>query len=593
MGKGIKTKTTVKDIKALDKSAVAAQRMKEAYIRTKDKAEHGVYGEENSPDEYASDRISSGMDTVTHEAVHQFDRQGRKGIKTTKENISKVKEEIQKRKAAAEQPKKQAEKQVARQTKQAADRFSEPVKTTRQERGAIKTLDRGQKSIKTVDRSRKTIKQASSTAKGTVKTASRSIKTAEKTAKASIKTTQQAAKAAQRSAQATARAARAAANAARAAARAAVAAAKVAVKATAAAVKAIIAATKALIAAIAAGGWVAVLVIIVICLIGMIVGSCFGIFFSGEDSGTGQTMQTVVREINIEYEERLEEIKTSHSYDVLEMSGSRAVWKEVLAVYAVKTTTDPDAAQDVATMNDTKKQLLKDIFWQMNEISSNTDTKTETVIETSDDGHGNIVETETTITRTYLYITVSHKTAEEMANQFGFNEDQREQMAELLADENNSLWSQVLYGITGGDGEIVTVALAQVGNVGGEPYWSWYGFDSRVEWCACFVSWCGAQCGYIDAGVIPKFAACASQGVPWFQERGLWQDNSYEPRPGDIIFFDWDNGGQDGESDHVGIVEKVENGRVYTIEGNSGDSCRQNSYPIGYYEIYGYGTPAY
>lgn len=84
-----------------------------------------------------------------------------------------------------------------------------------------------------------------------------------------------------------------------------------------------------------------------------------------------------------------------------------------------------------------------------------------------------------------------------------------------------------------------------------------------------------------------------SQGVLWFQERGLWQDNSYEPRPGDIIFFDWDDGGQDGSSDHVGIVEKVENGHIYTIEGNSGDSCRQNSYPVGYYEIYGYGTPAH
>ena len=444
-----------------------------------------------------------------------------------------------------------------------------------------------------MDRSRKTIKQASSTAKGTIKTASKSIKTAEKTAKASIKTSQQAAKAAQRTAQATARAARAAAHAARVAARTAVVAAKAAVKATVAAVKAIIAATKALIAAIAAGGWIAVLVIIVICLIGMIIGSCFGIFFSGEDSGTGQTMQTAVQEINTDYQENLDEIKASHSYDVLEMSGSRAVWKEVLAFYAVKTTTDPDNAQEVATMDDEKLELLKDIFWQMNEISSSTSTQTETVIETSDDGNGNIVETEVTITRTYLYITVSHKTAEEMADQFGFNEDQREQMAELLADENNSLWSQVLYGITGGDGEIVTVALSQVGNIGGEPYWSWYGFGSRVEWCACFVSWCANECGYIEAGVIPKFAACASQGVPWFQERGLWQDNSYEPRPGDIIFFDWDDGGQDGQSDHVGIVEKVENGRVYTVEGNSGDSVRQNSYPIGYYEIYGYGTPAY
>ena len=593
MGKGIKTRNIAeKGIKAIDKAAVASERMKEAYIRTRDNADHSLYAAESSPGEYASDRLSSGVDSVTHEAIHQFDKQGRKGIKTTKENISKVKENIQKRKAAAEQPKKQAKKQAARKTRQTADKISEPVRTLRQERGAVKTLDRGKKSIKTVDRGRKTIKQASATAKGTVKTASKSIKTAEKTAKASIKTTQQAAKAAQRTAQATARAARAAAHAARAAARAAVAAAKVAAKATIAAVKAIIAATKALIAAIAAGGWIAVLVIIVICLIGMIIGSCFGVFFSGEDSGTGQTMQTAVQEINTDYQENLDEIKTSHSYDVLEMSGSRAVWKEVLAVYAVKTTTDSDNAQEVATMDDEKLELLKDIFWQMNEISSSTSTQTETVIETSDDGNGNIVETETTVTQTYLYITVSHKTAEEMANQFGFNEDQREQMAELLADENNSLWSQVLYGITGGDGEIVTVALSQVGNVGGEPYWSWYGFGSRVEWCACFVSWCANECGYIEAGVIPKFAACASQGVPWFQERGLWQDNSYEPRPGDIIFFDWDDGGQDGSSDHVGIVEKVENGRVYTVEGNSGDSVRQNSYPVGYYEIYGYGTPA-
>jgi hypothetical protein len=595
MGKGIKTRVAEKGIKAIDKAAVASERMKEAYIRTKDKADHSLYAEEGSPGEYASDRLSAGVDNVTHEAVHQFDKQGRKGVQTTKENISKVKEKIQKRKAAAEQPKKQAARQAGQSTarwsgRQAADTVSEPAKAVRQERRAIKTLDRGKKGIKTVDRSRKTIKQASSTAKGTIKTTSKSIKTAEKTAKASIKTSQQAAKAVQRTAQATARAARAAAHAARVAARTAVVAAKAAVKATVAAVKAIIAATKALIAAIAAGGWIAVLVIIVICLIGMIIGSCFGIFFSGEDSGTGQTMQTAVQEINTDYQENLDEIKASHSYDVLEMSGSRAVWKEVLAVYAVKTTTDPDNAQEVATMDDEKLELLKDIFWQMNEISSSTSTQTETVIETSDDGNGNIVETEVTVTRTYLYITVSHKTAEEMADQFGFNEDQREQMAELLADENNSLWSQVLYGITGGDGEIVTVALSQVGNVGGEPYWSWYGFGSRVEWCACFVSWCANECGYIEAGVIPKFAACASQGVPWFQERGLWQLGSYEPRSGDIIFFDWDG---DMSADHVGIVEKVENGRVYTVEGNSGDSVRQNSYPIGYSDVLGYGCPAY
>ena len=592
MGKGIKTRNIAeKGIKAIDKAAVASERMKEAYIRTRDNADHSLYAAESSPGEYASDRLSSGVDSVTHEAIHQFDKQGRKGIKTTKENISKVKENIQKRKAAAEQPKKQAEKQAARKTRQAADRISEPVKTLRQERGAVKTLDRGKKSIKTVDRGRKTIKQAASTAKGTVKTASKSIKTAEKTAKASIKTTQQAAKAAQRTAQATARAARAAAHAARAAARAAVAAAKVAAKATIAAVKAIIAATKALIAAIAAGGWIAVLVIVIICLIGLLIGSCFGIFFSGEDSGSGYTMQNVVQEINDDYQQQIDTTKANLSHDVLEMSGSRAVWPEVLAVYAVKTTTDPDNPQEVATIDDSKKAILTDIFWEMNQISSRTETRTETVITETDDGNGNIVETETTVTQTYLYITVSHKTAEEMAAQYGFDEEQKEQLAELLAEENRSLWSAVLYGIYTEDGAIVSVALSQVGNVGGEPYWSWYGFDSRVEWCACFVSWCANECGYIDTGVIPKYAGCVN-GVQWFKDRGQWMDNSAEPAPGMIIFFDWDDeNGQDGLSDHTGIVEKVENGRVYTIEGNSGDSVRQNSYPVGHYEVLGYGCP--
>ena len=591
MGKGIKTRVAEKGIKSIDKAAVASERMKEAYIRTRDKADHSLYAEESSPGEYASDRLSSGVDSVTHEVIHQFDKQGRKGIKTTKENISKVKENIQKRKAAAEQPKKQAEKQAARKTRQAADKISEPVRTLRQERGAVKTLDRGKKSIKTVDRGRKTIKQASSTAKGTVKTASKSIKTAEKTAKASIKTTQQAAKAAQRTAQATARAAKATAHAARAAARAAVAAAKVAAKATIAAVKAIIAATKALIAAIAAGGWIAVLVIVIICLIGLLIGSCFGIFFSGEDSGSGYTMQNVVQEINDDYQQQIDTTKANLSHDVLEMSGSRAVWPEVLAVYAVKTTTDPDNPQEVATIDDSKKAILTDIFWEMNQISSRTETRTETVITETDDGNGNIVETESTVTQTYLYITVSHKTAEEMAAQYGFDEEQKEQLAELLAEENRSLWSAVLYGIYTEDGAIVSVALSQVGNVGGEPYWSWYGFDSRVEWCACFVSWCANECGYIDTGVIPKYAGCVN-GVQWFKDRGQWLDNSAEPAPGMIIFFDWDDeNGQDGLSDHTGIVEKVENGRVYTIEGNSGDSVRQNSYPVGHYEVLGYGCP--
>ena len=457
-------------------------------------------------------------------------------------------------------------------------------------------LPKKQAREKAADRVRR---RSADTARQSVKTAGRevqTIKTVERGEK-TIKTSQATAKAAQKSAQAAAKASHRAAQAARAAAKATAAGIKAAAKVTAAAVKAMITATKALIAAIAAGGWIAVAVIVIICLIGLIVASCFGIFFSGEDTGTGQTMQTVVREINEDYENQLDTIKANISYDVLEMSGSRAVWPEVLSVYAVKTTTDPDNAMDVATVDDARKAILKDIFWQMNEISSRTETSTETVIEESDDGNGNIVETTTTVTRTTLYITVSHKTAEEMADYFGFNADQRAQLAELLAEENNSLWAAVLYGIGVSDDTIVAVALSQVGNIGGQPYWSWYGFEGRVEWCACFVSWCANECGYIENGIIPKFAGCVN-GVQWFKDRGQWADNSIEPTPGMIIFFDWDSpngssGPQDGQSDHVGIVEKCENGIVYTIEENSGDSCRQRQYSVGYYEILGYGIPAY
>lgn len=423
----------------------------------------------------------------------------------------------------------------------------------------------------------------------------KSTEKAVKTSKTAIKTAEATAKATQKAAQAAAKAAQKAAEMARQSAIAAYKAAVIAAKAIAAAIKAIVAAIKELIAAIAAGGWVAVVVIVLICLIGLIVGSCFGIFFSSEDTGSTQTMQQVVQEINMDYQNQLDDIKNSHTYDELEMSGSRAVRPEVLSIYAVKTTNDPDNPQEVASMDDDKKQLLKDIFWEMNEISYETEEKTETVIVETDDGEGNIIEEEVEETTVYLYITVSHKTVEEMMAQYGFTEDQKAQVAELLA-QDGSMWAAVLYGIYGADDQIVAVALSQIGNVGGEPYWSWYGFSSRVEWCACFVSWCADQCGYIDTGVIPKYAGCVN-GVNWFKDRGQRADNDIEPAPGMIIFFDWDNKGnsgpQDGESDHTGIVERVEDGIVYTVEGNSGDSCRENHYAEGYYEILGYGIPAY
>lgn len=467
--------------------------------------------------------------------------------------------------------------QAPRQAELPVKRVKQPTQAMRQ---AAKDTGMGTKN--TIKRAQRTIKTAQHTAKTAPRTAKTAIKTADHTAK---------------TAQATARTARATAQAARITVKTTATAAKAAAKGASAAAKALLASVKALVTAIAAGGWVAILAIVVICLIcliGLIVASPFGIFFSGEDSGTGQTMPTVVREINQEYEGKLGEIERSAVHDRLELSGSRAVWPEVLAIYAVKTTTDPDNPQEAATMDEGKKELLKEIFWAMNEISHRTETATTTQTVETDDGKGNIMVEEVEVTATPLYITVAHKTADEMADLYNFTADQREMLAELLAEENSGMWSAILYGIGTGDGEIVAVALSQLGNVGGQPYWSWYGFESQVDWCACFVSWCANECGYLDAGVIPRFASC-SIGIQWFRERGLWQDGNYEPHPGDLIFFDWDDEdeGQDGAADHVGIVEKVEGGIVYTVEGNSGNVCREQQYAIGHYEICGYGTPNY
>lgn len=350
-------------------------------------------------------------------------------------------------------------------------------------------------------------------------------------------------------------------------------------KGVSAAAKAAAGAARSLGSLLLAGGGAALAVVLLVCLAGLVVGSAFGIFFSGEDSGSGQTIHTAIRAINQEYEDRLEGVRASHPHDALEMSGARAAWKEVLAVYAVKTTTDADGA-DVASVDEKKIQHLSEVFWEMNQIAASVEART----ETTEGEEGEAVEVETTV----LVVTVSHKTAWEMAELLHFDQNQREQLRGLLSEEYDGLWNELLYGIAGGSGDLVAVALSQVGQVGGEPYWSWYGFGSRVEWCACFVSWCAGQCGLLENGVIPKFASCGA-GVNWFQSRGQWLDGSATPEPGMVIFFKW-YGSDSLIADHVGIVERVENGRVYTIEGNSDNMVRQNSYPVGYGEIKGYGV---
>jgi cell wall-associated NlpC family hydrolase len=603
----IKTKNTVKDIKVFDRAADVSTHMKNIAIKSKSaaesansQAEHTQDAGYTSPSEYASDHVSSGARTTAEQAAHKLRNPRQKvadSMDKAKQQFENAKRQLPKsRQQAAEQAKQTAQKAQktatdlkgkadgARQTAEKAQKSVQQAKQTliRTRQSVRQTTEAARKTIKTSGRAEKGIKQSAKTIKATgknsVKAAKKGVKTAQQTAKTAAKTAKQAATAAKRAEQA-----------ARAATKAAVQTAKAATRVVIATVKAIVAATKALISAIAAGGWVAVVIILIICMIGLLVGSIFGIFFSGEDSGNGYTMPMAIQEINQDYADKVKEIRNTNAHDDVQMSGTRAEWKEILAVYAVKVNTDPDNPADVATMDEGKKELLKSVFGDMNILTHHTETKEVTEVTVEGDGE-DFTSTETTVTKTILYITVTHKTAAEMAEQYGFTAEQKTQLAELLSDQYADLWSAVLYGIHNGSGDIVAVAVSQIGNVNGEPYWSWYGFESRVAWCATFVSWCANECGYIDAGIIPRFAACQSQGIPWFKDRGIWQEPGYVPAPGDIIFFDWE---QDGNSDHVGIVEYVEGEVVHTVEGNTSNSCARRSYRLDSRNICGYGTPMY
>ena len=607
---------------SLDNAVHLTSKTKETILRSKDAAQNLSDDGQITPEEYAEDNIRYAAEDIGKDTVHHAKKTARKAIQ-----MKKAKEDVPESDVDDDVPKQSTEsgkKLEAKETAPAKDGNAERKeqkqsgsirrKSEEQKRLAkngqstekaksqnrnVRTVDRS--SVKTIKRDIKTreqvLQRTEQSAKASYEATQKAVKTADRTAKATAKTAQKTAQASKKAAEVAAKTAKKSAELAREAAIKAYQGAVAVAKATAAAVKAIAAGISKLIAAIAAGGSVAAIVILVICVIGLIVGSCFGIFFSGEDTGNGMSMRTAMTNINNEYNNKIIGIRNGTSYDVLEMSGSRAVWPDVLAVYAVKTASDPDNPQEIASMDDDKQKILSEIFWEMNEVSSRKESKTETVITETDDGNGNIVETASEVTHTYLYITVSHKSVDEMAAQYHFTDEQKELLAELRTPDKQKLWSQVLYGYNAGNEDIVVIALSQIGNVGGEPYWSWYGFGSRVEWCACFVSWCANEAGYIEIGVIPKFAGCCN-GVDWFKERGQWQDKSYTPNPGDIIFFDWDSpngssGPQDGLADHVGIVEKVENGIVYTVEGNTSDSCRERQYSVGYYEILGYGLPSY
>ena len=612
----IKTRDVVKGtIKTLDKAAIAGERMKSAYAKTKDKAGQGYYAEENSPTEYAADKFSHASGRIKDEGIHQFNKQGQKNVQTTKENIGRAKDKIadfktkravkaaeqKKAQAVAEQKKAQA---VAEQKKAqavaeqngslirngAASRSpvpDVPMQGETPQTGAsqlIKTRQQGKKTIKTTARNaERTVK---TTAKGTVKATEKGVKTAKATSKTAIKTRSQTAKAAQKTAKASAKAAQKTAQTAKATAKATAEATKVTVRATIAAVKAIIAGTKALISAIIAGGWIAVLIILIVVLLG-----CAVSLFGGGSDSTSYTpvsaeveaytplIQKYAKQYGIpEYVELIKAV-------MMQESGGKGSdpMQAAEGSFNKKYPHEPNGIKDPEYSIECGVQELKAALVSA-EVESPIDMeRIKLALQGYNFGNG------------YISWAKTNYGGYSYANAVEFSAMQAQRLGwEKYGDTQYP--AHVLryypYGrafTSGGNQAIVEVALTQLGNEGGEPYWSWYGFGGRVEWCACFASWCADQCGYLESGIIPKFSLC-SDGVNWFKGKGQWQDKNYEPQAGDIIFFDW---GNDGSIDHVGIVEKCENGTVYTVEGNSGDACRQQSYPVGSSSIYGYGCPKY
>ena len=605
----IKTRDAVKGtIKTLDKAAIAGRRMKSAYAKTKDKAEQGYYAEENSPTEYAADKVSHASGRIKDEGIHQFNKQGQKNAQITRENIGKAKDKIadfkaKRAKKAAEQKTmrnkagqnamrtmgqdglQEIQGTASRSAISATSAASAKTETPQTAANSlIKTRQQGKRTIKTTARNaEKTVK---TTAKGMVKATEKGVKTAKATSKTAIKTTEQTAKAAQKTAKASAKAAQKAAQTAKATAKATAEATKATVKATIAAVKAIIAGTKALISALIAGGWIAVVIILIVVLLG-----CAVSLFGGGSDSTSYTpvsaeveaytplIQKYAKQYGIpEYVELIKAV-------MMQESGGKGSdpMQAAEGSFNKRYPHEPNGIKDPEYSIECGVQELKAALVSA-EVEKPIDMeRIKLALQGYNFGNG------------YISWAKTNYGGYSYANAVEFSAMQAQRLGwEKYGDTQYP--AHVLryypYGrafTSGGNQAIVEVALTQLGNEGGQPYWSWYGFEGRVEWCACFASWCADQCGYLESGIIPKFSLC-SDGVNWFKGKGQWQDKNYEPQAGDLIFFDW---GNDGSIDHVGIVEKCENGTVYTVEGNSGDACKQRSYPVGSGSIYGYGCPNY
>lgn len=436
--KEIKTKPEGGKPRLLESAAKAPKTaMKDVWLKSKEKAVSELKGTpfasqqgetSNASANSTGDQMLSGIETTAKKGANLTYRGGKKLAQTT---ARKVKEK----------------REISRTLSEAKNAGSKTTEITKDTASKIRTKNTAAKAVK--GKSQKAVKTASRSMKS-VKNGTKGIKTAQQSAK----TAQQAAKTAQKTAQATAKAAQKAAQAAKAA----VTGFKTAVKATATAIKAAVAAIKGLIAAIAAGGWVAVVIILLICLVALIVGSCFGLFFGAESTGTGTSVTQAVTTLNGEFQAHIQEIEDSNSHDRVEFTSNDGVlsisWEDVLAVFSAKVTGAEDGAQ-VASLDGAQVQQLRDIMWEMNTVSSSTRTESHEVEVTEVDEDGKETTRTETVTETILEISLTHKTAEEMAQQYNFNARQNEYLALMSEPENKNLWAELLGGFNSGGGQIM------------------------------------------------------------------------------------------------------------------------------------------
>lgn len=441
--KEIKTKPEGGKPRLLESAAKAPKTaMKDVWLKSKEKAVSEFKGTpfasqqgetSNAPANSAGDQMLSGIEGTAKKGAALTYRGGKKLTQTT---ARKVKEK----------------REISRTLKEAKNAGSKTAEITKDTASKIRTKNtiakavkgKPQKAVKTASRSMKGVKNS---AKG-IKTAQRSAKTAQQTAKAAAKASQKAAQAA------------------RTAARAAVTGIKAAARVTVAAVKATIAAVKGLVAAIAAGGWVAVVIILLICLIALIVGSCFGLFFGSESTGTGTSVTQAVTTLNGEFQAHIQEIENTTAHDRQEITSNDGVlsinWEDVLAIFSAKVTGAENGSQ-VASLDDAQVQQLREIMWEMNAVSSSTRTESHEVEVTEVDEDGKETTHTETVTETILEITITHKTSEEMARQYSFNARQNEYLALMSEPENQSLWAELLGGYTSGGGQILNPNTDWVG----------------------------------------------------------------------------------------------------------------------------------